>query len=103
MEEKRRFVIGLARVDLTICILSKGEECTVCTRACSYDAISTPRSDDGNALEPRVDPARCVGCGACEALCPTVPGKAIRVYPAAPNDVIFEPRANVRESVEPRA
>jgi ferredoxin-type protein NapF len=86
MEEKRRFVIGLARVDLTICILSKGEECTVCTRACSYDAISTPRSADGNALEPLVDLARCVGCGACEVMCPTEPAKAIRVY-------VLEPRS----------
>ena len=95
MKEKRRFVIGLARVDLTICILSKGEECTVCTRACSYDAISTPRSADGNAIEPRVDLARCVGCGACEAMCPTAPAKAIRVYPAAPSNTgraLFSPR-----------
>jgi ferredoxin len=84
MEEKRRFVIGLARVDLKICILSKGEECTVCTRACSYEAISTPRSADGSALEPRVDLARCVGCGSCEVMCPTEPAKAVRVYPAAP-------------------
>jgi ferredoxin len=86
MEEKRRFVIGLARVDLTICILTKGEECTVCTRACSYDAISTPRSADDSALEPRVDLARCVGCGACEVMCPTEPAKAIRVY-------VLEPRS----------
>ncbi|MCX5684578.1 MAG: 4Fe-4S dicluster domain-containing protein [Planctomycetota bacterium] len=84
MEEKRRFVIGAARVDLKICILARGEECTVCTRACSYEAISTPRSADGNAIEPRVDPARCVGCGACEVMCPTSPVKAIRVYPLEP-------------------
>ena len=81
LEEKRRFVIGLARVDLTICILAKGEECTACTRACPYEAISTPRSADGNAIEPRVDPAKCIGCGACEVDCPTAPAKAVRVYP----------------------
>jgi len=79
LEEKRRFVIGLARVDPATCILVKGEECSVCTRACSYDAISTPRAADASAMEPRVDPAKCIGCGACEVLCPTAPEKAIRV------------------------
>jgi len=86
LEEKRRFVIGLARVDLTICILAKGEECTACTRACPYEAISTPRSADGNALEPLVDPAKCIGCGACEVDCPTAPAKAISVCPPAPRN-----------------
>jgi MauM/NapG family ferredoxin protein len=80
LEEKRRFVIGEARVDLGTCLLAKGQECTACMRACPYDAVETPRSADGSAIEPRVDALKCTGCGACEAVCPTSPDKAVRVY-----------------------
>jgi ferredoxin-type protein NapF len=80
LEEKRRFVIGLARADRAICLLAKGQDCTVCGRACPYEAIVVPEPADGSPTEPRVDAARCNGCGACEALCPTAPGKAIRVH-----------------------
>ena len=84
LEEKRRFVIGEARVDLGTCLLAKGQECTACTRACPYDAVETPRSADGSAIEPRVDALKCTGCGACEAVCPTSPEKAVRVYATSP-------------------
>ena len=81
LEEKQKFVMGLARVDLAVCILSKGEECTACIRACPYEAILMSPAADGFTVEPRVDAARCTGCGACEAACPTAPVRAIRVDP----------------------
>jgi MauM/NapG family ferredoxin protein len=82
LDEKRRFVIGPARVDPKTCLLAKGQDCTVCQRACPYAAIAIPEAADGSLTEPRVDLAMCIGCGACEAMCPTAPEKAIRVYAA---------------------
>jgi len=82
LEEKRRYVMGLARVDLVACLLAGGQECAACITACPYDAVTRATSDDGFSAIPRVDLAKCTGCGACEAACPTAPLRAIRVEPA---------------------
>lgn len=79
LEQKRRALIGLAELDLEICLLANGRECTACIRGCPYEAIIMAASEDGFSNEPRVESAKCNGCGACEALCPTRPRRAIRV------------------------
>jgi ferredoxin-type protein NapF len=82
LEEKRRHVMGLARVDLDVCVLACGKDCSACMRACPYQAVSATEPTDGSPSEPRVDLSKCVGCGACEVECPTDPARrAIRVYP----------------------
>ena len=82
LAEKRRWVMGRTRLDLSACLLAGGQECAVCITACPYDAVTRVPSDDGFFAVPRVDAAKCTGCGACEAACPTWPKKAIWVEPA---------------------
>jgi ferredoxin-type protein NapF len=68
IEHKDRIVIGAAGVRLEDCLLTQGRECDRCVASCEYDAITI-----GGATfepEPEVDEARCVGCGACAAVCP---------------------------------
>ena len=81
LAEKRRRVIGPARVDLDICLLANGQECTTCIRACPYEAITLHEVAGGLSAKPAVDLAKCTGCGACELACPTSPRPAIRVVP----------------------
>ncbi|MCX7827069.1 MAG: 4Fe-4S binding protein [Verrucomicrobiae bacterium] len=81
LAEKRRRVIGPAKVDLDVCLLANGQECTACIRACPYQALTVV--SDGFESQPRLDLTRCTGCGACEAICPTRPARAIRVVPGA--------------------
>ena len=81
LDEKRRWVMGRTRLDLSACLLAGGQECAACITACPYDAVTRAPSDDGFFSQPRVDAARCTGCGACEAACPTWPKKAIWVEP----------------------
>jgi len=81
LSDKRRFVIGRAGVDLDRCLLAQGRECTVCIQACPYEAMAMHHSDDGFSNEPSVMLDRCNGCGACEAVCPVEPIRAVRVYP----------------------
>lgn len=59
-----------------------GVECGNCARHCPTGAIHMVHKDPenpGSPLIPAVDEARCIGCGACENLCPSRPFSAIYV------------------------
>jgi len=80
LEDKARAKIGVARVDMDICVLGKDEECSACKRWCPYDAIRYVFCETDYMVKPQIDADKCPGCGACETACPTGPKKAIVVY-----------------------
>jgi MauM/NapG family ferredoxin protein len=80
-EDKMDVPMGLAKVDMDICILRDDRECTACRRQCPYDAIRYVFDESDYMTRPEIDAAKCPGCGACEAACPTTPKKAIVVLP----------------------
>jgi ferredoxin-type protein NapF len=80
MAEKRTARMGLAHVDMGLCLLSEGRECSICENCCPYDAIKTVFSEEEYTTVVAIDRDRCPGCGACEAACPTSPKKAISVH-----------------------
>jgi ferredoxin-type protein NapF len=81
MRHKRRHVIGQARLDKSICLMAQDSgECSACLRCCPADAVRKAFDEKQYTSYPAIDPARCNGCGACEAVCPTRPVKAIRVW-----------------------
>lgn len=62
--------------------LIDGVECGNCARHCPAGAITMVPSDPENADSPKipvVNEERCIGCGACENLCPARPFSAIYV------------------------
>lgn len=62
--------------------LTDGVECGNCARHCPTGAITMVPVDpkDERSLKiPAVNEARCIGCGACENLCPARPFSAIYV------------------------
>jgi ferredoxin len=79
LAEKRKQVIGPARIDMETCWLANGRECTACIRRCPYQAITLQSSEDVFSTEPHVDLVKCNGCGACEAVCPVRPVRSIRI------------------------
>ena len=62
--------------------LTDGVECGNCARHCPSGAIlmvPSDSDDDGSVKIPVVNAERCIGCGACENLCPSRPFSAIYV------------------------
>lgn len=62
--------------------LTEGVSCGNCARHCPVGAIQMVPSDKDNPDSPKipvVNEARCIGCGACENLCPSRPFSAIYV------------------------
>lgn len=82
-EDKSSLQIGHAVWTRTNCIVIKdGVQCTSCFEHCPSHAIGQILLDANNpdSLKvPTVDVERCIGCGACEYLCPSRPFSSIYV------------------------
>ncbi len=82
-EEKTGWKVGTAGVDYDLCVVNRdGVSCGNCARHCPVGAISMVRKNpqDGNSPRiPSVNEEACIGCGACENLCPSSPVSAITV------------------------
>lgn len=82
-EEKSSIQIGHAIVVVKECISAQGkDECGNCARHCPAGAITmvpTDKDDDLAPLVPAINEGACIGCGACEYVCPVRPLSAIHV------------------------
>lgn len=82
-EEKTAIHVGTASVDLDLCVVNRDNvNCGNCARHCPAGAIMMVRKnpdDENSLLIPTVLEDRCIGCGACEFLCPSRPYSAIHV------------------------
>lgn len=83
LAEKSAIQIGHAVWIKKNCVpLTDGVECGNCARHCPTGAITMIPSDaaNPNSLKiPAVDVEKCIGCGACENLCPARPFSAIYI------------------------
>lgn len=82
-EDKSSTQIGHAVWIKKNCVpITDGVECGNCARHCPAGAITMIPSVSGDESSPKipaVNEARCIGCGACENLCPARPFSAIYV------------------------
>jgi len=84
LQEKNKYIIGEALVDNNVCLTALGKkECDACEHACPYDAVKITWDEAQYNAYPVVND-KCVGCGACEVVCPTSPVRAIRVWTQKP-------------------
>lgn len=90
--DKSSIQIGHATWIRKNCVpLTDGKECGNCARHCPTKAIEMVPSDpaDKNSLKiPAINTERCIGCGACENLCPARPFSAIYVEGHAMHRII---------------
>lgn len=82
-EEKRRVHVGRAVWHRGRCLAAtEGVSCNACLWHCPAKAIKLVPLDEANpksAKVPVVDAEKCLGCGACEHLCPARPMPAMTV------------------------
>ena len=83
LEEKSSTQIGHAVWIKKNCIpVTDGVECGNCERHCPTGAIEMEAldpDDEMSVMIPTINEAKCIGCGACENLCPANPFSAIYV------------------------
>ncbi len=81
--DKSSIQIGHAVWTKANCVpLTDGVDCGNCARHCPTGAITMVLSDPNVSDSPKIpaiDTERCIGCGACENLCPARPFSAIYV------------------------
>jgi ferredoxin-type protein NapF len=70
IKAKKQLFIGTAEVHLQNCLLLNNKECVKCKESCKYDAIEFKTYDSIFKVCPVIDIKKCVGCGACEVVCP---------------------------------
>ena len=82
-EEKTEWKVGTAGVDYDLCVVNRdGVSCGNCAHHCPVGAIRMVRKnpdDEKSQRIPSVNEEKCIGCGACENLCPSRPISAITV------------------------
>ena len=82
-EEKTAIQIGHAVWIKRNCVpITDGVECGNCARHCPSGAIEMvplDENDEESPMVPAINEAACIGCGACEYVCPSRPFSAIYV------------------------
>ena len=79
VERKRRLQIGSAKYFKKRCVVVTDRTfCGACAEHCPTGAVHMVDWEDGLTI-PKVEPELCIGCGACEYICPVRPDKAIIV------------------------
>ncbi len=79
VEDKKLTQLGKAQFVKENCIVeTEGTDCGSCAEHCPTKAVRMVDYKNNTRI-PEVDEDICVGCGACEYACPTLPYKAIYV------------------------
>jgi ferredoxin len=93
--------MGVAVFDRTLCVRTvNGDKCSACARKCPVKAISFVDK------YPVADELKCIGCGACEHVCPARPAPAVfvkgydmqrMVLPMSETDLLLEMKRLLEE------
>lgn len=78
LKTKQLTQIGQVKLEIENCIVrTRKTDCGACAEHCPTKAVSM--KPKGKLKEPTITPETCIGCGACEFICPSRPFRAIWV------------------------
>jgi ferredoxin-type protein NapF len=69
-DAKQQLFMGTAKVNISNCLLAMNRECVKCKESCKYNALEFKASENILYAIPVISITKCVGCGACEVVCP---------------------------------
>ena len=99
IEEKKLIQIGKADFKPRLCVVTIDRtDCGACDEHCPTKAVRMVPFGDGKLRRPMVDRDRCIGCGACESICPATP-KAITVVAQSVHTTALPPTVEKQEQV----
>jgi ferredoxin len=82
------------------CVVYTDEtSCGSCAEHCPTQAVHMVPYKDGLTI-PETNPSICIGCGACEHVCPAKPNKAIYVDGNPVHQVAREPEIEKQEEIK---
>ncbi len=101
LEEKQHAKIGETQFYLEKCIVHTDRtDCGACDEHCPTKAITmVPYGDEGLFI-PELNADLCIGCGACEYICPAVPDKAMVIHALAVHGVADTPTLDKQEKIK---
>ena len=80
VKSKRLIQMGKAKFIQENCVVfTQKTECGACAEHCPTKAVKMEIDSEINKKVPFITEEICVGCGACEFACPTIPYKAIYI------------------------
>jgi ferredoxin-type protein NapF len=101
LEEKQVTAVGKVNFFQDRCIVkTDGTDCGACDEHCPTKAITmVPFGNDGLYI-PKVNGSLCIGCGACEYICPAIPQKAMVVQGLPKQVKAKKPSLDKQEKIE---
>lgn len=95
--QKKKIQIGIAKFEMKNCVVYEKEtECGMCNEYCPTKAVILRPYKNGLGI-PFVRENICIGCGACENVCPAKPNKAIYVEGNEKHKMAAMPRGGGRQ------
>jgi ferredoxin len=100
-ELKKREAIGKSALVLADCIVvAKGTRCGACAEHCPTGAVRIEALASRPLPVPVLHLPTCIGCGACETVCPASPRKAMLVSGLSVHGLADPPRKEAALPVE---
>lgn len=100
LEQKKQTQIGVVNFKAENCVVvAKGEYCGACAEHCPTQAVAMREFNGSSLTLPFLTPEICIGCGACESICPVRPN-AIFIVRSAEQITVDKPTIEESEVVE---